>query len=59
MLRLFKPRFMLHGHIHRYRNDEPRVTQFGDTTIINVYPYFILDLENLPEPQQTLTELPT
>lgn len=37
-LRIFKPRYMLHGHIHIYRQDTPRITQFGETTIINVYP---------------------
>lgn len=41
-LRAFKPRYMLHGHIHLYRQDVPRVTQFGPTTIINVYPLYRL-----------------
>lgn len=41
----FRPRYMLHGHIHVYRQDIPRVTRFGETTIINVYPYYILDYE--------------
>lgn len=38
-LKLFKPRYLLHGHIHVYRQDVPRVTQFLETTIINVYPF--------------------
>ncbi|MBK6328558.1 MAG: metallophosphoesterase family protein [Chloroflexi bacterium] len=44
LMRLFKPRYLLHGHIHIYRPDTPRETQFGDTTVINVYPYRILDI---------------
>ena len=41
----FQPRFQVHGHIHIYdRGDETRV-EFLDTTVINVYPYKILDLE--------------
>jgi uncharacterized protein len=44
LMRLFKPRYLLHGHIHLYRPDTPRETQFGETTILNVYPYRILDI---------------
>ncbi len=39
-LRYFKPRYMLHGHIHLYRQDAVRVTEFEQTTIINVYPLY-------------------
>ncbi len=39
-LRYFKPRYMLHGHIHLYRQDATRITQFEQTTIINVYPLY-------------------
>ena len=44
LMRLFKPRYLLHGHIHIYRSDTPRETLFGETTILNVYPYHILDI---------------
>ena len=44
-LEWFKPRYMLHGHIHIYRHDTVRVTQQDATTIINVYPYRIVDIE--------------
>lgn len=49
---LFKPRFLLHGHVHLYRQDIPRVTPYEDTTVINVYPYRILDTE---DPTASLT----
>lgn len=42
-LRMFRPRYHLHGHIHLYRSDTPRVTQFEDTTVINVYPKYLLE----------------
>ena len=42
-LRAFRPRYHLHGHIHLYRRDDPRVTQYEATTIINVFPYHIFD----------------
>ncbi len=44
-LRLFRPRYHLHGHIHIYRQDEVVRTQFEDTTVINVYPYQVLEVE--------------
>lgn len=43
-LKMFRPRYHLHGHIHLYRHDTPRVTQFEDTTVINVYPNYLLEL---------------
>ena len=43
-LRLFKPRYHLHGHVHIYRQDEITQTQFEETTIINVYPSRLLEM---------------
>lgn len=45
LIRFLKPRFFLHGHIHVYRQDVPRVTKIDQTTVVNVYPYRVLDLE--------------
>jgi uncharacterized protein len=44
MLR-FKPRLLLHGHAHVYRRDEKTVTMFGETRVINVYPYRVIELD--------------
>ena len=33
----FRPRYHLHGHIHIYDQQTTRRTQFGDTTVLNVY----------------------
>jgi Icc-related predicted phosphoesterase len=43
LLRWFRPRWLLHGHIHRYRNDLPWQTQYHHTTVINVYPARLLE----------------
>lgn len=51
-MRVFRPRYLIHGHKHVYRHDEQTVTQFGETTVINTYPYTVLDLE--PAPQRSL-----
>ena len=44
-MRLFRPRYLLHGHIHLYRHDEITCTRYHDTSVINVYPFRILELE--------------
>lgn len=44
-MRWFKPKYLLHGHIHLYRRDEVAQTRYHETEIINVYPYRLLELE--------------
>ncbi len=44
-LRLFRPRYHLHGHIHVYRQDEVVQTRHEETDVINVYPYKLLDID--------------
>jgi Icc-related predicted phosphoesterase len=49
LLKMFKPRYHLHGHIHLYRADTPHTTQHGETTIMNVYPSRVIDIpDNRP-----------
>jgi uncharacterized protein len=40
----FKPMLLLHGHTHRYNPLAPTHTRYGNTDIINIYGYVILDL---------------
>jgi Icc-related predicted phosphoesterase len=44
VLRKFRPKYMLHGHLHKYRPNQRYMSKYEDTTVINVYPRFILDL---------------
>ena len=44
-MRWFKPRYLLHGHIHLYRRDVVTRTQYLKTAVINTYPYKIMELE--------------
>lgn len=45
-IRVFKPRYFLHGHTLLYKgNLLPPVTQMGVTTVINVYPYRLLEVK--------------
>lgn len=41
----FRPRFLLHGHSHVYRNDTITATRYRDTQILNVYPYRVIEFE--------------
>jgi len=41
----FKPRYLMHGHRHLYNTSEITETRFGETTIMNIYPYKIVDIE--------------
>ena len=38
-IRVFKPRYHFHGHIHVYRNTTPTVTRYFETKVINTYGY--------------------
>ncbi len=41
----FRPRYLLHGHSHVYRRCDVTTTQVGPTTIINVYPYRVIEVD--------------
>lgn len=43
-MRRFRPRYLLHGHVHSYNRQVPTHTRYQDTFIINVYPYSVIDI---------------
>ncbi|HUF37868.1 MAG TPA: metallophosphoesterase [Anaerolineales bacterium] len=43
--RVFKPRYHLHGHIHRYHPNDPAQTRSGDTLVVNSYGHQELVIE--------------
>jgi Icc-related predicted phosphoesterase len=45
MLNLFRPRYMIHGHVDTWDRRRPTVTHLGETEIININPVKVLDLE--------------
>jgi Icc-related predicted phosphoesterase len=46
LIQILKPRYFLHGHTLVYKgNLLPSVTQVDGTTVINVYPYRMLEVE--------------
>lgn len=44
-IKKFKPAYLVHGHIHLYDMNTPRITVSHETTVINAYSYVIIDLD--------------
>ena len=45
LMERFRPKYLIHGHIHiNYGRDIPRVTVFGDTTVINACESYIVEI---------------
>ncbi len=48
-MRYFRPRYLLHGHVHKIGVEVKHQTQYAETMVINVYPYRQIDLNCPPE----------
>jgi Icc-related predicted phosphoesterase len=44
-MRVFKPKYLIHGHIHLYDFSEVRSTEYKKTKVINAYNHYIIDTE--------------
>ena len=44
-MKKFKPRYLVHGHIHLYDLSSLRRTKWMDTEVINAYSHYIIDTE--------------
>jgi Icc-related predicted phosphoesterase len=45
LIRLFRPRYFLHGHVIYYKNNlEPPATRLGDTWVVNVFPCRVIEV---------------
>lgn len=48
LLDRYRPRYLIHGHIHRLFNDDAeRITTFGTTQVINSYGYCTLEIQSI------------
>lgn len=43
-MRRFRPQYLLHGHIHLYDLNADRYGSYEDTTVINVYDHYVLEM---------------
>jgi Icc-related predicted phosphoesterase len=44
-MKIFKPKYLVHGHIHLYDTSQERTTKYFDTLVINAYSYYAIDTE--------------
>ncbi len=43
-MRVFKPRYLLHGHTHLHDINENRITRYQETEVINVFQRYVLEV---------------
>ena len=43
-IKVFKPKYLVHGHIHLYDLSEVRTTKYHDTLVINAYGHYLIDM---------------
>ncbi len=44
-MKLFKPQFLIHGHVHLYDLNETRRTRYFETEVVNAYEHTIIEIE--------------
>ena len=45
----YHPRYLIHGHVHmNYNARQERVRTYGETTLVNAYERYVLDVEDKP-----------
>lgn len=44
-MRVFKPRYLVHGHVHLYSSNVNRSTKYQQTTVINAYDHALIDVQ--------------
>jgi len=47
----FRPRYLIHGHVHLYKPTQPVQTPYRDTTVINTYGYRTITMDE-PMPRK-------
>ena len=45
LMRVFKPRWLVHGHIHLYDLGDVRISSYLETTVVNAFGHWVLDTE--------------
>ncbi len=46
LMRAFKPKYLLHGHRHKNYGAGATETRYGETLVLNIHPYRIIEFEN-------------
>jgi Icc-related predicted phosphoesterase len=45
----FRPKFLIHGHIHLYGNNEARRAEYRHTVVVNAFDHYVIDVEERNE----------
>jgi Icc-related predicted phosphoesterase len=45
-MNIFKPKYLVHGHIHLYDLTDVRSTKWKNTTVVNVFSHYIIDMRD-------------
>jgi uncharacterized protein len=48
-VRRFRPRYLIHGHVHLWDMNAERESRYGSTRVINVYGRYLLEIDQDPE----------
>lgn len=48
-MRYFKPKLLVHGHVHLYDINAKRFARYGQTTVVNAYEHVVIDTEDFDE----------
>jgi Icc-related predicted phosphoesterase len=46
-MRVFKPKYLIHGHIHLYDLSDVRLTRYENTLVINAYSHYVISDEEI------------
>jgi Icc-related predicted phosphoesterase len=49
-MRIFKPRYLIHGHIHLYNASDLRTTVYRKTLVVNAFGHYVLDVKDHEHP---------
>ena len=52
LLDKYKPKYLLHGHVHMRYGAGEREHRYGETQVINVCERYVLDIEDVPYPPE-------
>ncbi len=44
-IRKFKPRYLIHGHVHLYSRNERRESRYRSTLIVNAYDHHVIEID--------------
>lgn len=43
-MQLFRPKYLIHGHVHIYDINQQRITKYQNTFVVNAYGHIVLDI---------------